>query len=244
MEGAAVGSEPLYLRVERDLASRISDGAWQPGDYLPSEQALQQRYQVSRTTIRKAVGDLVIDGLLEIDRGNGTRVTRGRDHQPDANIMSFSASMRAMGRRPGVRNTHACLCEAEAAEQASSEVVDSSRRLVHISRVHTADDDPVSASESWLPASAFAGVDVEGIAARESLYTELSALDVGITRVSDRYGIADASQTEAALLDVAPGTPLLCVDRIGYTANNRPIETSRIVVRTDLYRPTITTRSR
>ena len=62
MEGAAVGSEPLYLRVERDLASRISDGAWQPGDYLPSEQALQQRYQVSRTTIRKAVGDLVIDG--------------------------------------------------------------------------------------------------------------------------------------------------------------------------------------
>ncbi len=149
-----------------------------------------------------------------------------------------------MGRRPGVRNTHACLCEAEAAEQASSEVVDSSRRLVHISRVHTADDDPVSASESWLPASAFAGVDVEGIAARESLYTELSALDVGITRVSDRYGIAEASQTEAALLDVAPGTPLLCVDRIGYTANNRPIETSRIVVRTDLYRPTITTRSR
>ena len=60
----------------------------------------------------------------------------------------------------------------------------------------------------------------------------------------DQASQTEASQTEAALLDVAPGTPLLCVDRIGYTANNRPIETSRIVVRTDLYRPTITTRSR
>ncbi|WIY81456.1 GntR family transcriptional regulator [Propionimicrobium sp. PCR01-08-3] len=284
-----MGSEPLYLRVERSLASQISDGVWQPGDYLPSEQTLQQRYQVSRTTIRKAIGDLIVDGLLEIDRGNGTKVTAGRPIQAEANMMSFSATMRALGREPGVTGGHACVIEVtsdeaqtrrrllerdsadrglrddprelmagagsdEASEPGSSEhepyldAVDGSipsgeGRLVHIRRVHTADNEPVSVSESWFPASVFAGVDLDSLAAQASLYAELSALDVGITQTSDRYGLAMASDREAELLGIAPGMPLLCIDRVGYTAQNRPIETSRIVVRPDRYRPTVTSRS-
>lgn len=237
-----MASEPLYLRVERDLASQISDGVWAPGDYLPSEQSLQDRYQVSRTTIRKAVSDLIVDGLLEIDRGTGTRVVDRQLHQAEPNIMSFSATMRALGHVPGVRATHACLMETPDEQTATDQIP--AGRIVHISRVHTADDEPVSLSESWLPAAAFAGMDIEGIAERESLYAELSALDAGVVQVSDRYGITEASEVEAAALDVTPGTPLLCVDRIGYTARNRPIETSRIVVRTDRYRPMITTRSK
>ena len=237
-----MGSEPLYLRVERSLASQISDGIWGPGEYLPSEQALQERYQVSRTTIRKAIGDLVVDGLLEIDRGNGTRVVDAQVPQAEPNMMSFSATMRALGHEPGVRDTHACLMDAP--DEGVSAGQFPGGRIVHISRVHTADDEPVSLSESWLPAAAFAGVDVGGIAARESLYAELSALDVGIIQVRDRYGIAEASEAEASALDIGRGIPLLCVDRIGYTALNRPIETSRILVRTDRYRPMITTRSK
>ncbi len=53
-----MGSEPLCQRVQLDLASQISDGFWRPGQFLPSGQALQDRYRVSRTTIRKAVPNL------------------------------------------------------------------------------------------------------------------------------------------------------------------------------------------
>lgn len=219
--------EPLYLRVQRDLALRISAGEWAPDDFLPSEQQLQEHYRVSRTTVRKAVGDLVAAGLVVIDRGNGTRVAQPRPHRPETGLMSFSATMRDLGRVPGIAAPHAC--------------VDGDQ--VHVSRVHTADGEPVSFSESWLPLEIFAGFDPERLADQASLYAQLAELDLGVTEVVDSYGIALADQAQAEALQIAVGSPLLLIDRVGYAADQRPIESGRIVAVADRYRPSVITRS-
>lgn len=229
--------EPLYLRVERDLTSRIADGVWAPGDFLPNEQALQERYRVSRTTIRKAVADLVASGLLVIERGSGTRVARPSTRRPASGLLSFSQTMRDLGRQPGTTRPHVCLTEAP------PEMTGAHERFVHLSRVHTADDEPVSFSESWLPARLFAGLDLDRLGRQGSLYAELAALDLGVVEVADCFGLTTASQQEADALQVTAGVPLLLVERIGYTADHRPIESSRIVVCPDRYRPTVITRS-
>ena len=65
---------PPWRRVADDLRRRIESGEFPPGSPLPSLTSLQDEYGVSRTTARKAVGNLAEDGLVESVRGWGTFV--------------------------------------------------------------------------------------------------------------------------------------------------------------------------
>ena len=67
---------PLYERVESVLAGDIADGGLPPETQLPSEDGFIYRFQVSRTTVRKAIQNFVDRGLVEFRRGKGTFVTQ------------------------------------------------------------------------------------------------------------------------------------------------------------------------
>ena len=67
---------PLYAQVEAVLASDIAGGTLPAGSQLPTENDLIERFGVSRPTVRRAVQNLVSRGLVEIQRGKGTYVTR------------------------------------------------------------------------------------------------------------------------------------------------------------------------
>lgn len=65
--------ESLYSQISRFLELDIKDRL-SPGDYLPSEQDLAARFCVNRHTVRRAVDELVLAGLVERCHGKGTRV--------------------------------------------------------------------------------------------------------------------------------------------------------------------------
>ena len=67
---------PLYHQVEETLRRDIANGVYQPGQPIPTEIALQKKYDVSRETVRRAVNNLVLAGLVEKRKGVGTFVTR------------------------------------------------------------------------------------------------------------------------------------------------------------------------
>jgi GntR family transcriptional regulator len=66
----------LYARIEETIATEIALGEYRPGDQLPTEDELLQRFQVSRITVRRAIQHLVSRGLFEIRRGLGTLFSR------------------------------------------------------------------------------------------------------------------------------------------------------------------------
>ena len=61
----------LFKEISKDLDSKISGGHYPPGTSLPTEAELQSQYQVSRTTIRKAVDQLVSQGKVIRKKGSG-----------------------------------------------------------------------------------------------------------------------------------------------------------------------------
>jgi len=67
----------LWRQIDRSLSADISGGAWAPGERLPTEQALAQRFQVNRHTIRRAIQAMVQRGLLRVEQGRGTFVQEG-----------------------------------------------------------------------------------------------------------------------------------------------------------------------
>lgn len=65
----------LYRQLETILRDRIADGELRPADRLPSEDALGERFGISRGTVRQALDALERDGLIERTRGRGTFVS-------------------------------------------------------------------------------------------------------------------------------------------------------------------------
>lgn len=237
-----MASEPLYLRVKRDLAARIGQGAWPPGTYIPSESDLQQRYRVSRTTVRKAVDDLVDEGLLAIIHGMGTRVVAPRLSLKPATLMSFTQMMLTQGIEPG-RRGESLGTEPATPEIAAALGLQTGVEVVRFSRVRTADGAPVSLNVSYLPLELFRGHDLAHLLDGQSLYAQLEGVyNLVVQTTEDTFGIARADTDAAPALEVKVGDPLLIIARHGFDKSERPIEYSRIAIRADRYRHTITLR--
>ena len=62
---------PLYHQVEEKLRKDIASGVYRPDQPIPTKIALQKKYDVSRETVRRAVNNLVLAGLVEKSKGCG-----------------------------------------------------------------------------------------------------------------------------------------------------------------------------
>ncbi|QLE01823.1 GntR family transcriptional regulator [Galbibacter sp. BG1] len=65
---------PKYQIVGDYLKKKIQKGVYEPGDYLPSENALCKEFKITRTTARKALDELLNDGFIKKERGRGSLV--------------------------------------------------------------------------------------------------------------------------------------------------------------------------
>ena len=90
-------AQPLYQQLQRALRAAIESKAIGPDDALPPERDLAEMLKVSRITVRKAVHELVAEGLLVRKQGSGTFVSN-RVEKNFAKLTSFSEDMRARAR--------------------------------------------------------------------------------------------------------------------------------------------------
>ena len=90
----------LYEQLAQRIAAAITSNKLQPGAALPSERLLSERLQISRTTVRKALDELIECGLVTSHHGSGNFVATPRLEQPLAGLSSLSEDMCARGRRP------------------------------------------------------------------------------------------------------------------------------------------------
>jgi GntR family phosphonate transport system transcriptional regulator len=93
------GDAPLYRQISRLLEQEIHSH-YEAGDYLPAEHVLAEHFRVNRHTLRRAVDELVADGLLERQHGRGTRVLHtALDYAIGANTR-FTDNLEALGLHP------------------------------------------------------------------------------------------------------------------------------------------------
>src|SRR3954463_11959485 len=93
-------NSPLYMQVARKLIQDVRDGRYQVDQALPSERLLSEQLDVSRVTARKAIDQLVEQGLVVRRRGSGNYIAP-RIEQPLSNLSRFSAQLQQRGYRPG-----------------------------------------------------------------------------------------------------------------------------------------------
>lgn len=208
-----------------------------PGDPIPSEHVLCQRFGVSRMTLRRAVDEIVRDGRLMRRQGSGTYVTRPKLDQP-LTMTSFSEDMRRRGMVP-TSQVMSMLRMPAGPRVAGNLEISPADEVVRLTRLRLADGEPMAIETVYLPVHLVPGLSHDDVDQR-SLY-ELLASQYGITLGSATQTIETTAtnEDESEVLRVALRSPAFLFRRTTRTTTDQVVETSRVIQRGDRY--TITT---
>jgi GntR family transcriptional regulator len=224
LENGAMVAAPLYREVRRRLLDNLATGAWAPGDALPAEGALARQFNVSIGTLRKAVDELVADGMLVRQQGRGTFVAR---HNRDRLLFYFFHVVAEDGHKEYPRVTLLGFERTRAdADTALHLGMREGERVLRIRNVLELSGRPVILDDIRVPAARFPGLTERKFRTRTStiynLYQDSFGISVVRTAERLRAGVADA--TAARLLGVPRGQPLLRIRRVAYSYHDDPVE--------------------
>ncbi len=222
---------PKYYRVKSEILALISDLA--PGTAVPTERELAVRFGTSRTTVRLAIAELVVDGRLERTQGRGTFVAQPKLMQV-RQLTSFSQDLSSGGWRPGsvVLDISEQRAEGELCERLQ---VAEGSPVHRVERLRTAADEPIAHEVAHLPGP-LPGLAAE-LATRGSLYRTLAEVyGIVLDVVEDTVETALADPSQAELLGVDTGLPMLLIHRTAWDVEGRPVEWTRSVFRGDRFR--------
>lgn len=227
---------PLYRWVEDDLLTQIEEGQWEPGQALPTERELCDRYDVSRITVRRAIRELETSGYVRRFQGKGTFVSRSRIKREMGHLISFSQEMRAQGRTPSSRLLNLQHCPADHAI-ASLLQIQKGEPIWIVERMRLADDEVVSLSTSYLHLPPDAYLTPLELNTEQSLWLLLEQKGIQITEGSTIVSAIVADAHHAGLLEVEEGDPLLVMDGVNYAIAEHPVpvEAFQIISRADRY---------
>lgn len=228
---AAAGAptfSPLYRQIKGLLTRSLQDGEWKPGELIPSETELASRFGVSQGTVRKAVDELAAENLLVRRQGRGTFVAT---HQEARAQFRFLRLRPDQGGEPGPMDRRILECRRMRApgDIARTLQLRAGETVVQVRRVLSFDGRAIVLDEIWLPGAQFRGLTGERLTAYTGPLYALFEAEFGtrMIRATERIRAVAADAAVAAELSVAVGEPLLLVERVSYTYEDRPVEVRR-----------------
>lgn len=220
-------SSPLYHQLMQRLQEDIERGTYAIGSRIPPEHQLEQLYNVSRVTVRRALAELTADGLLEKKQGKGTFVSTPRISQDLKSIHSFHDACKQNGFQGATRVIHVQETEADAADVQELNLR-AGDKVLETLRVCTADGVPVVLEENHF-SMAYSYLENENLSG--SLYSVLRDYGIEPKQATHDISMAFATESQAKLLEVEPGAPLMRLHEVVYDQKGRPLHNSLQLIR-------------
>ena len=220
--------QPLYLQIKALLERSLDAGEWRPGEAIPSEHELARRFGVSQGTVRKAIAALAAGNLVVRRQGKGTFVATHTEEQSSSFRFLRIRRNDGVDEYPGSRLIDVRRGKATA-EVARLLDLKSGEGVVLLRRILEYGGAPVVLDDITLPAALFKGLTKARFEAhRGSMYGFFETqFGVRMLNAEEKLRAVAANVTSARLLGVAPGTPLLSIDRVTRTYGERPVEWRR-----------------
>ena len=218
---------PLYRQIKSLILQGLETGEWRPGEAIPSESELAQRFNVSQGTVRKAIDEMAAENLLVRRQGKGTFVATHDDPR------AFFRFLRLVPLAGGIEQSRSVPLECwrakagpEAARMLGVQISDPIiivRRLLHFAAK------PVVVDEIYLPGEIFGALSLEILRDYQgSLYSLFETkFGVRMIRAEERIRAVPADRASAELLKVPEFSPLLSVERLSYSYGDKPVEWRR-----------------
>ena len=225
---------PLYHQLKLLLSDRINNGEWQVDDMLPTEEQLTERYGLSRTTVRQALRELELEGLISRYRGRGTFVSRPKlSHSPEPHH-GLTDFLLQQGRKPGWRVLSADWAPAPA-EAARGLQLEQGTAVFCLRRLRLADEEPIGYHVAYVSPAWAAAIDTDLLETGGSLHY-LNAQNQLAGSYADRtIEAVPAPEAVSEALQVEMGSPLLTIHRLVIGRAGKPVEEMRAMYRGDRF---------
>lgn len=225
---------PLYFQLKSMLLEEIKNNSYPVESMIPTEKELSEMFQISRTTVRQAITELVQEGWLYRVKSKGTFVARAKIQQDFIRrLETFSQQMERVGRVPSTELLDFKVIPITAHDACQALQVNPGTEGIFLYRKRLADNDPIVTVKTILPydkCSFIMGHDF----AKESLYNTLSQRpETKICRVNRIVEAVAANSKDVELLQVRHGKPIHYFATTGYNYRDQPIEYSQARYRGD-----------
>ncbi|UOQ91945.1 GntR family transcriptional regulator [Halobacillus shinanisalinarum] len=223
---------PLYHQLKDIIKEKIESGEWAPGEKIPSENEMRNDFEISRNTAKKAIEDLVQEGLLDRKQGRGTFVSKPKLEQSLTGFYTFSKVMAAKGMNPTD-----VIIDIEIKRVKSSIAktlqINIKEDVVALRRLRKANNEPIILETSYIPTSLIPGLSREDLE-QYSLYDFMEKkYGVTVSKAREVFEPVLIRDYESKYLEVNEGYPALLLDRIAFNKAGRPVEFCRSIVRGD-----------
>lgn len=215
---------PYYIQLIDILKEKVQSEVWKPGDQIPGEQDLCELYGVSRTVVRQALLELELEGVINRRKGKGTFISLPKINEGLVQkLTGFYQDMVERGLKPVTRVLHQNVVPADD-KVARFLDISPGDQVVDILRLRFINDEPIQMVTTYIPfdmCPALASVDLTNRSLYEFLETECG---IFIAKGQRYIEAVLANETEANLLGIERGAPLLMLDSISFSDGDRPIE--------------------
>jgi GntR family transcriptional regulator len=229
---------PLYYQLENVLREKITSGAFESGEKMPTESELIEEYGVSRITVRQALQALSDDGLIERKQGRGTLVSGRKSRKKRfAGTIHLTGSLDElieMGMDTPVKVLDMNRVEADIHEAELLEIK-LGTPIYRLKRLRLNEGKPFGLIVNYLPEEIGASLTMAELSSGALLHTMETKLGINLDNAIQQIHAELADPYVAKLLDVRVGTALLSIERTVYTKENKPVEYVHTLYRSDLY---------
>ncbi|MBC8160809.1 MAG: GntR family transcriptional regulator [Roseiflexaceae bacterium] len=226
---------PVYQHIQAQLMAKIVGGELAAGDQLPSQRTLCEQYQASHMTVRRAIDDLLAEGVIYAIPGKGLYVAAPKQDAEAHPLVGFSEDMAQRGMHASTRLLAAELVGASTSMAQVLELAVGAP-LVSLRRLRSAAGQPMAIQISFLPHARCPGLldhDLE----QHSLFGILRGFyGLQLARSTTAVETALADEQQAALLQLPLPAALLITEQLTVLNDGQPIEFVRSAYRGDRYR--------
>ena len=225
---------PLYSQLKELLRTRILDGTYPPLSRMPSEAELGKAFDVSRITVRQALGDLQKEGLIFKIHGKGTFVAKPKAFQNVSTLQGLGESMSQRGYEVINRLRSFKVVPADAQVAARLQVAEGAN-VVQIKRARLVNRELVSLEITYLPEAVGKRLEKADLVSRDIflILENDCALPLGHADLAIDAILADAEL--AGALEVEEGSPVMRIERLTHTADGTPLDYEHLYYRGDAF---------
>ncbi len=225
---------PLYTQIREILRQRILDGTYQAHEQMPSEGEMIKMFEVSRITVRQALGDLQKEGLIFKIHGKGTFVSKPKVFQNLARLQGFGEAMSNMGYETfsqllSCKTVPAGKNVARQLKLDEHDLVTEIRRLRYLNRA------PISIDVSYLPTNVGDRLVQEDLTTRDIFAILENDYGQPLEHAELQIQAILADETTARVLAVEEGSPILHIERLTFVEGGQALDYEHLYYRGDAF---------
>jgi GntR family transcriptional regulator len=221
---SAPAFQPLYRQIKTLITQSLVTGEWRPGDLIPSETELANRFSVSQGTVRKAIGELAGENLLVRQQGRGTFVASHAEERNQFPYLSIRPDRGALDSLTA--NLLDCRKSKLDSAFARKLGVPTGSSAFLLTRTLTIAGKTAIYEEIRLPAATFKDLTVETIDRYHCMLYSMyeTEFELRILHVEEQIKAVTAAGAVAEHLGIDDGAPVLTIERVAYTYAEKPVE--------------------